>query len=126
MLDRIETLAHVTVARACGFAALAIFTLMIGFAGDFQASLKAGGYLSMLVCLILVLCAWNAPRYPYKHTELWLLLTPAERPAAEIAQKLIGGVLREAYLKFALHSAWLGCGMLVTAVLLGLFGRPMA
>jgi hypothetical protein len=113
MLQRIEHTAHVSVARACGFAALAIMTFMVGLSGDLGASFKAGGILSLMTSVVLLLKAWHASRRPYKHTELWLMLAPQDRPNSAIAQQIIGTVLRETFLYFALHTA------LTAALLLG-------
>lgn len=116
MLQRIEATAHLSVGRGCAFALLAIFTFMIGLAGDFHLSLKAGGYLSLIMCAVLLMCAWSSPGWPYKSTETWLMLQADDRPRPEVAQRIIGGILREAFLRFALHSAWLSVGMLVASM----------
>jgi hypothetical protein len=50
MLQKIERLAYISVARGCGFAALAIVTFMVGLSGDMVSSLEAGGSLALLVC----------------------------------------------------------------------------
>jgi hypothetical protein len=113
MLQRIEQMAHISVARACGFAALAIVTFMIGLSGDMVSSLKAGGILSLVTTVILLFKAWYAARRPYKHTEVWLMLAPHDRPNSANAQQIIGTVLRETFLYFALHAA------LAAALLLG-------
>jgi hypothetical protein len=116
-MNKIERLANVSVARGCGFAMLGIFTLMIGLAGELATSLRAGGYLCLTMCLVLLLMAWRALSAPYRSTELWIMLEPSERPQPAVAQRVIGTVLREAYLSFALRSAWLAAGMLGMAVL---------
>jgi hypothetical protein len=117
MIERIEHLAHVSVARGCGFAALAILTFFIGMLGDLVTAFKCAGYLSLLASAVLLLKAGLARIQPYRRTELWLMLKPAERPPAAVAQQLIGTVLREAYLRFARQAAvlsamFLTCGML--------------
>ena len=38
------------------------------------------------------------------------MLEPMERPQAAFAQQVISTALREAYLRFALHAAWLSLG----------------
>jgi hypothetical protein len=115
--NNLEQIANFTVARGCGFALLAIPTLMIGPSGDFTLALKAGGYLCLIMCSILVLMALRAPAAHYKGTELWLLLEPGERPQPAVAQQVIGEVLREVYLTFSLCAAWLAASLLVMAVL---------
>lgn len=120
MLQRIEQTAHISVARACGFAALAIFTFMVGLSGDMVSSLKAGGFLSLITSVILLLKAGFAARRPYKRTEVWLMLAPQDRPNSAIAQQIIGTALREAFLHFALHAASAAALLLGGAVLLSL------
>jgi hypothetical protein len=117
MAERIEFLAEVSVARGCGFAALAIATTMVGFAGDIRMSLQCGGYLTLIACLILMLKGLSSERKPYNHTEVWIMLEPEERPPRTIAQVVIGRALREVYLRFALRAAWIAAALLVMAVL---------
>lgn len=116
MLDRIEYLARLSVSRGCGFAALAIVTFFVGLSGDMVIALKSAGILSLLTCLVLFLKAQWALQRPYKHTELWIMLRPNERPEAAIAQAIIGTVLRETYFYFAFHAAIVAALTLGTAV----------
>lgn len=106
-------------ARACGFAALGILTFMVGLSSNMAASLKAGGILSLATSVVLLLKAWHASRRPYKHTELWLMLTPQDRPHSAIAQQIIGTVLRETFLYFALHTAFAAALLLGGALVYG-------
>lgn len=124
MLQRIERVAHLSVARACGFGALAILTFMVGLSGDMGSSLKAGGILALVMCLVLLLKAWHATRRSYKHTEVWLMLAPQDRPHSTIAQQVISTVLRETFLYFAMHSAFASILLLGSAVVYGLFLSP--
>ncbi len=121
MFERIEDLAHLSVARGCGFAGLGVVTFMVGLADNMELSLRSGGLFTMILCLVLLLKAWKAHSKPYKSTELWLLIPKADRPSAAIAQDMISRCLREAYYYFALHSAVLAAGMLAVSVLIGLF-----
>lgn len=125
MLDRIEKLAQLSVARGCGFAAVAILTFFVGMSADLTAAIKSAGLLSLLTCLVLLIKAWSAPKRPYKHTELWVMLKPAERPQPEIAQQVIGTVLRETYLTFALHSALFSFLLLGAAIVRSLMQAPL-
>ncbi|MCL4767519.1 MAG: hypothetical protein KJZ80_14925 [Hyphomicrobiaceae bacterium] len=118
-MEKIEHLAHASVARGCGFAMLAIATFMIGLSAEFAIALRAGGYSCLLMCFILMAMGWRAGSKPYKRTELWLMLEPAERPHATVAQSIISTARREAFLDFALRSAWLASGLLVMAVFWG-------
>lgn len=126
VLSRIERLAHISVARGCGFAALAIATFMVGLSGDMASSLKAGGLLSLFVCLVLLLKARLFGYRSYKSTEVWLMLSPRERPGAAVAQKMIGAALHDTCLRFALHAARFATGLLAAAVIYALIveGQP--
>ena len=123
MLQRIERVAHVSVARACGFGALAILTFMVGLLEDMASSLKAGGFLSLAMCLVLLLKAWHATGRSYKRTEVWLMLAPQDRPHSAIAQQVISTVLRETFLYFAMHSAFASILLLGGALVYGLLLR---
>jgi hypothetical protein len=114
-LRRIEHLASLSIARGCSFAALGIFALMVGLA-DLTRSLQAGGYLTFLVCLTLLLKARDARSEPYRETELWLLLADDERPDAAAAQRIIGDVLRDAYLRYAQEGAFIAACLLAAAI----------
>ena len=116
MIKTIEDLAEVSVARGCGFAGLGIVCLMVGLSDQMSVACKAGGILTLGACMILAIRGWTATTTPYKRTEVWIMLDKAERPQPAIAQQVIGTALREAYLRFALHAAWLSTGLLVIAI----------
>jgi hypothetical protein len=122
MLQSIERVAEFSVARACGFAALAIFTMMTGMAWHPAMALQSGGLLTLVACLVLVMKARNALGRPYKSTELWVILPKELRPTPEIAQQLIGNVLQEVYYRFAQQAALLSTLMLLTALVLSVLG----
>ena len=63
------------------------FDVYGGLSGDMPRSFKAGGILSLMTSAILLLKAWQASRRSYKHTELWLMLPPHDRPHSAIAQQ---------------------------------------
>src|SRR5262245_57566755 len=107
MSANIESLAERSVARGCGFAALAIFTLMVGLSWDGAVACEIGCLLMLLVCAILLLKAWRAPYRPFRRTELWMMLDRRQRPSPAVAQRVIGGMLRGCYMQFALHAAGL-------------------
>lgn len=119
MTHRVQEVAWVSVGRGCGFAALAIATFMFGMSGDMPVAFKAGGILTLVTSLVLVIRAWHAPNRPYKRTEVWLLLEPQHRPRDALAQTLIGETLRQTYLSFALHSALIATCMFAMSLLLG-------
>ena len=122
MLQTIERLAEVSVARGCGFAALGIFTMMVGLSPDPAMAFQAGGLLSLLTCAVLILKARNAPARPYRSTELWIILPKDQRPSKATAQQLIGSVLQAVYYRFAWHAALTAGMLLLVALLVGLVG----
>jgi len=105
---RLNDMAYLSVSRACGFACLAIFCFMIGMAGYPLVALKSGAVFMMLSAGVLAVKAQRSPIKPYKHTELWVLLAPEERPDPRFAQQLIGLTLRDVFLRFAGYFAQAG------------------
>jgi Ca2+/Na+ antiporter len=118
MPDHLRKIAEFSVARGSGFALLAIFVFMVGMSSDMRLSLQVGGILALLACMSLVLMAMTAHRRPYRSTELWILLRPEERPNEAIAQRIICGVLRETYFRFALNFAAGGGALLIMSMIL--------
>lgn len=118
MLETIERLAEVSVARGCGFAALGIVTLMVGLADQLYLAFQAGGLLTLGMAAILWVWGKGAVATSYKRTELWIMLDANDRPKPEIAQQVIGTVLRDVYLRFALCTGVLAAVMLALSVLL--------
>lgn len=100
-MNQVERAAQASVARGCGFAALAIACGLIGFAHDPVALLRAGAVLVTGLAVVLGIQALRARGRPYKRTEAWLLLDPADRPPAAIAQRAIGTALEDVYHRFA-------------------------
>jgi hypothetical protein len=118
----IEQVAELSVARGCGFAALATALLFIGtMPAGLPLAFTVAGMAAMLTCGFLLLKALLAARRPYQHTELWCMLKPHERPAPVVAEHLIPAVLRQTFLRFAQQAA------LVAAVMFGcaVIGRPL-
>lgn len=124
MLARIRFLAGLSVARGCGFAGLAILTLMVGLSWDVPLACKVGGLLSLLVCIVLLLKAACAPYRPVRKTELWMMLEPDQRPAAAVAQRVMSATLQTCYLRFALIAAGLSAALLSLSIALQLGAAP--
>ncbi len=118
MTNPIENAAYVSVGRACGFAGLGIFCIVIGLSFDAGLAALAGSKLSIALSLILLVFAWRAPTRNYKRTETWLILKPGDRPQADVAQRLIGGALRTVYLWFAQQIAVVTIVFSLSAVVL--------
>jgi hypothetical protein len=116
-MDLYQRLAGVSVARACAFGGLATLCVMVGLASDTANSLKAGGYCALFTTVILLVKARQAPTRPVRRTELWVMLDKAERPPEFIAQPMLGGILQNAFLRFAsIHAA--GAALLLALALL--------
>lgn len=124
MIAKIERLAELSVARACGFAGIGIGTFMIGMITDPPLALLFGGILVLLTSLVLILKAMLALERPYKHTELWLMLDKTDRPLPALAQRLIGRALREVYLRFAFYGAVLACALIFASVAFRMLPQP--
>jgi hypothetical protein len=120
-MEAIITAANVSVGRACGFAGLGIFCLMFGLSFEPALAARAGGVLCAILAAVLFLYALRAPIRPYKRTELWTILQKADRPPAAVAQKIIGEILRETYLRFARQTAILSAALWVAALALEFF-----
>jgi hypothetical protein len=125
VLQKIELLAEISVARGCGFAALAILTFMLGLSWDMEMASRVGGMLVFFVCVCLLLKARLAQERPVHKTELWMMLERGDRPNRAIAQRVVGPVLQTCYLRFALHSAAVSAGLLAVSVTLQLVKESM-
>jgi hypothetical protein len=122
-MEHLRRSARVSVGRATAFAVLGIFCVMIGLSFEVGLMVRAGAILSLILTLTLILKAELALRQDHRHTEMWLLLPPDQRPPREVAQRLSAAVLRETYLRFALTSAAASVALWSLAVLLWLAGR---
>jgi hypothetical protein len=121
-MDVIEANARISVARGCGFVALAIVCLMTGLMGAPVFALKTGGFFCLLLSVILMLRAEFAHRRSYRDTEVWLMLEEGDRPHSSMAQQVIAGVLRDAYNEFALYSARAAAWIFGLCFVLGMAG----
>ena len=100
-MEEMRRIAYETVLRACGFASLAIFCVMIGLSFLPRSAFQAGGFLSMTMTLVLVFKAREARTKDHRRTEMWLYLPKDRRPPQAHAQQTIATVMRETYLLFA-------------------------
>jgi hypothetical protein len=114
--------AYETVLRACGFASLAIFCVMIGMSFMPRLAFQTGGLLTTIMTAVLILKAFEARTKDYRRTEMWLYLEKDERPPATYAQWASATVLRETYLTFAMWTAVISIAMWVLALLISVFG----
>ena len=121
-MEQMRRVAYETVLRACGFASLAIFCVMIGMSFMPRLAFQAGGFLTTMMALILIFKAYEARTKDYRRTEMWLYLEKHERPPAAYAQWASATVLRETYLTFALWTSMIAIALWVIALMFGLAG----
>ena len=67
----IPLLVDLSIRRACGFAFLAIGTVMLSLSFDLPLALRSGADMTGLVCCALVFLAWRSRRCDVRHTEFW-------------------------------------------------------
>jgi hypothetical protein len=115
-MEHMRRIAYETVLRACGFASLAIFCVMIGMSFMPKLAFQAGGFLTAIMCAVLVYKAYEANTKDYRRTEMWLYLGKDQRPPAPYAQWASATVLRETYLRFALWTSAISVVMWVIAL----------
>jgi hypothetical protein len=121
-MEHMRRVAYETVLRACGFASLAIFCVMVGMSFMPKLAFQAGGTLTTLMSGILILKAFEARTKDYRRTEMWLYLEKHERPPAAYAQWASATVLRETYLTFALWTSAIAIALWVIALLFSIAG----
>ena len=114
--------AYETVLRACGFASLAIFCIMVGMSFMPREAFQTGGFLTTMMAGVLVLKAMEARTKDYRKTEMWLYLEKDQRPPANFAQWASATVLRETYLTFAMWTSAISVAMWMLALLFWLTG----
>ena len=115
-MEQMRRVAYEIVLRACAFASLAIFCVMVGMSFMPRLAFQAGGFLTTIMAFVLVLKAFEARTKKYRRTEMWLYLEPDERPPAAYAQWASATVLRETYLTFALWTSAVAIAMWVMAL----------
>lgn len=117
MSPEVRQAAYISTARGCGFVALGIVTLMIGFVYQPSMSLRIGGACFLIAALILILKARRAPQRPFRDTEVWLLLDEQHRPNRAFAQTAIAHARAEALYHFAHMAATIAAILLASALI---------
>jgi hypothetical protein len=115
-MEEMRRIAYETVLRACGFASLAIFCVMIGLSFNPRAAFQAGGFLTTVMALVLIFKAREALTKDYRRTEMWLYLPKDFQPPEAYAQWASATVLRDTYLNFALWTSIVAIVMWVLAL----------
>ncbi|MEH2560331.1 putative membrane protein YdfJ with MMPL/SSD domain [Bradyrhizobium algeriense] len=121
-MEEMRRIAYETVLRACGFASLAIFCIMIGLSFLPRSAFQAGGFLSIVMTLVLVLKAREALTKDHRRTEMWLYLPKERRPPQASAQRVISTIMRETYLMFARWTALISILLWSIALLFSVIG----
>jgi hypothetical protein len=117
-MEHMRRAANMTVLRACGFASLAIFCVMVGTSVVPKVAFQTGGFLTTLLCAILMLKAYGARTKDHRRTEMWICLKKDQRPPAAYAQLVTATVLRETYLRFALWTSGISIALWSIALVL--------
>ncbi len=81
-MEDIRRIAFETVLRACLFASLAIFCVMVGMSFLPSAAFQAGGFLTLIMTGVLFVKALEARTKDHRRTEMWLYLSKEQRPPA--------------------------------------------
>ena len=121
-MEEMRRIGYETVLRACGFASLAIFCVLIAMSFVPRQAFQAGGFLSMLMTLVLVLKAYEARTKDHRRTEMWLYLPKENRPPQAAAQQMVSTLMREIYLLFARWSAMVSIVMWAIALFFSAVG----
>jgi hypothetical protein len=121
-MEEMRRIAFESALRACGFASLAIFCVMIGLSFQARAAFQAGGTLTLLMAGVLIVKAEEAKTRDHRRTEMWLYLPEESRPPAAYAQWLSATVLNETYLTFAKWTSAISVVMWVVALAFSLAG----
>jgi hypothetical protein len=121
-MEHMRQIAYETVLRACGFASLAIFCVMIGMSFDPRLAFQAGGFLTTIMAFVLILKSREALTKDYRKTEMWLYIDKQFRPPEAYAQWASSTILRDTYLTFAMWTALISISMWVLALFFSLIG----
>ncbi|MGH6769264.1 MAG: hypothetical protein ACRECO_09645 [Xanthobacteraceae bacterium] len=122
-MEEMRRIAFECALRACGFASLAIFCVMIGLSFEPRAAFQAGGLLTTVMAAILILKSHYALTQNYKRTEMWLYLPKERRPPEAYAQWASATVLRDTYLTFAFWTSGVAIVMWLLALLFYVVGQ---
>jgi len=121
-MDNLRAMAMLSVRRGCGFAALAIVTVMFGLADQPLLSFRSGALLTTLAAAVLFWKAHDAPRRNYRHTELWMMLERTPDLPEQHAGRLVNGILQEVYFRHAEGAAAIACSLWLFTIALELLG----
>jgi hypothetical protein len=104
-MEEMRRVAFECALRACGFGCLGIFCMMIGLSFEPRLAFQAGGLLTLVMAVALILKSFQARTQDYRRTEMWLYLPKQSRPPKDCAQLITANVLRDTYLTCALWTS---------------------
>lgn len=124
-MHEIDKLARLSVLRASGFAGLAILMTMMGTAHDPAASMRFGaaGLLILSVVMVIMAQLYHRKRR-IQDTEVWIMLAPENRPAPDVARRLIISAMRSHLLEKALWWALVALFLVVVSAVIVLTQSP--
>lgn len=115
-MQDIETLAILSVRRACGFAALGIATLMFGLIGTPATAFGSGAVCCLLAAVILYWKSDQALRTDHRRTELWMMLAQSHRPPHDVAAVVVPRILRQVYRDHCRWAVTVAAGLALPAI----------
>lgn len=121
-MQELESLALLSVRRACGFGALAIATLMFGLIGTPAVAFGTGAVCCLLMALILYWKSDQALRLDHRRTELWMMLAESHRPPPDVAAIVVPRILQHTYLSHCRLVLSFAVGLILPAAGLHVFG----
>ena len=121
-MDEMRRIAYETVLRACGFASLAIFCVMIGLSFLPRSAFQAGGFLSMVMTLVLVLKAREAGPRTIAGPRCGSISPRKAGRRRPSRRRTISTVMRETYLLFARWTAIISIVMWTIALIFSVIG----
>ncbi|HEX6094167.1 MAG TPA: hypothetical protein VFZ07_12485 [Dongiaceae bacterium] len=116
-MERIRTLAKLSIRRACGFAGLAICTFMVGLYPFPSMCFRTGAVLSAIAALVLFVKSKQAPKQNHRQTELWYMLERNPGLPEAYAGRVINSVLAQEYRRHAEYAGWIAAGLWVVGAL---------
>jgi hypothetical protein len=121
-MNQIRQVAVECVGRAVMFGWLAIGCVMVGFSFAPVSSFRSGAVLALVMSLILLWRAMTAASRNPRHSEVWLYLDEANRPAEAHARFVFTTIMREVYGHYAKVTLWVAVGLFVASALLQVAG----
>jgi hypothetical protein len=115
-VQEIETLAILSVRRACGFAALAVATLMFGLIGTPVTAFGSGAVCCLLAALILYWKGEQVLHIDHRRTELWMMLAKSHRPPQQVAEVVVPRTLRRVYRDHCRWAVTAAAGLALPAI----------